>query len=189
MTFRNKLTLGFGAALCALLFIGAVSYRTLLDERCDHKWIARRLEVLGMPRRDEAPGKVEAALEAVTELNDDERAILLQRGGANPNSAQQAANELRARIAKIKALTVDNPKQQMSQARLAELANARISLLATLGTQADQVEVLEGKSRQLMTQIRNVFLEMRSEEERLLGERLQRATSREQRSEENTSEL
>ena len=174
MTFRNKLTLGFGAALCALLFIGGLSYRTLLDEDSDHKWIAHTQEVLG---------QLDAALEASTELNDDERAILLQRGGANPNSAQQAANELRARIAKIKALTVDNPKQQMSQARLAELANARISLLATLGTQADQVEVLEGKSRQLMTQIRNVFLEMRSEEERLLGERLQRATSREQQME------
>src|ERR1041385_8293801 len=68
MTFRNKLTLGFGAALCALLFIGGLSYRTLLDEDSDHKWIAHTQEVLG---------QLDAALEASTELNDDERAILL----------------------------------------------------------------------------------------------------------------
>lgn len=170
MTFRNKLTLGFGAALCVLLSIGGLSYRTLLDEDSDHKWIAHTQEVLG---------QLDGALEASTQLNDDDRAILLQHSGASPNSVQQAASELRNKIAKIKTLTADNPKQQISQARLAELANVRISLLVTLGTQADQAGALDERRRQLMTQIRNVFLEMRSEEERLLGERLQRATSRE----------
>jgi PAS domain S-box-containing protein len=122
--------------------------------------------------------QLDAALAASIQLNDDERPFLTSPEGTYPESAQPGASELQSHIAQIKALTADNPKQQASQARLAELANARISLAATLRSQSDGVGPLEEKRRQLMTQIRNVFLEMRSEEERLLRERLHRATGR-----------
>ena len=169
MTFRNKLITGFGTALCILLLIGALSYQRFLQEDSDQKWVAHTQEVLQ---------QLDAALAASTQLYDDERPFLTSPEGTYPESAQRGASELQSHIAQIKALTADNPKQKVAQARLAELVNARISLAATLRLQSDRVGPLEEKRRQLMTQIRNVFLEMRSEEERLLRERLQRATGR-----------
>jgi len=169
MTFRNKLITGFGAALCIFLLIGALSYQRFLQEDSDQKWVAHTQEVLE---------QLDAALAASSQLNDDERPLLTSPEGTYPESTERGASELQSHIAQIKALTADNPKQQASQARLAELVNARISLAATLRLQSDGVGPLEEKRRQLMTQIRNVFLEMRSEEERLLRERLQRATGR-----------
>jgi PAS domain S-box-containing protein len=169
MTFRNKLITGFGAALCILLLIGALSYQRFLQEESDQKWVAHTQEVLE---------QLDTALAASTQLNDDERPFLTSPEGTYPESAQRGASELQSHIAQIKALTADNPKQQASQARLAELVNASISLAATLRSQSDGVGPLEEKRRQLMTQIRNVFLEMRSEEERLLRKRLQQATGR-----------
>ncbi len=169
MTFRNKLITGFGTALCILLLIGALSYQRFLQEDSDQKWVAHTQEVLE---------QLDAALAASTQLYDDERPFLTSPEGTYPESAQRGASELQSHIAQIKALTADNPNQKAAQARLAELVNARISLAATLRLQSDGVGPLEEKRRQLMTQIRNVFLEMRSEEERLLRERLQRATGR-----------
>ena len=46
MTFRNKLIMGFGAALCILLLIGALSYQRFLQEDSDQKWVAHTREVL-----------------------------------------------------------------------------------------------------------------------------------------------
>jgi len=169
MTFRNKLITGFGAALCILLLIGALSYQRFLQEDSDQKWVAHTQQVLE---------QLDAALAASTQLNDDERPFLTSPEGTYPESAQRGASALQSHIAQIKALTADNPKQQAAQARLAELVNARISLAETLGTQSGPTVTLEESRRQLMTQIRSVFLEMRSEEERLLRERLQRATGK-----------
>jgi len=169
MTFRNKLIMGFGAALYILLLIGALSYQRFLQEDSDQKWVAHTREVLE---------ELHTALAASTQLNDDEHPFLTNPGSTYPESAQRGASELQSHIARIKILTADNPKQQAAQARLAELANARISLAAALGSQSDETATLEEKQRQLMTEIRNVFLEMRSEEKRRLRARLQRATDR-----------
>ena len=168
MAFRNKLILGFGAALCILLMIGALSYQRFLQEESDQKWVAHTQEVLE---------QLDAALAASIQL-DDERTSLPSQDGTYPESGRRAESELLSRIAQIKALTADNSKQQAAQARLAELANARISLAAALERQNDATATLEENRLQLMTQIRNVFLEMRSEEERLLRVRMQRATGR-----------
>ena len=168
MTFRNKLIGGFGAALCIVLMIGGLSFQRFLQEDSDQKWVAHTQEVLEM---------LDAALAASIQLNDDEHAFLLNSSRIYPESARSAANQLQWRVAEIKTLTADNPKQQASQARLAELSEARIALFATLEPQSNPATTEETR-RQLMTQIRNVFLEMRTEEERLLRVRLQQATGR-----------
>ena len=168
MTFRNKLIGGFGAALCILLMLGGLSYHRFLQEDSDQKWVAHTQEVLE---------QLDAALAAAIQLNDDERTFSLSGGSSYPESARRAASELQSHVAEIRTLTADNPRQQASQARMAELVNARIELLATLGPQSNPATAEETR-RQLMTQIRNVFLEMRTEEERLLRVRLQRATGR-----------
>ena len=168
MTFRNKLIGGFGAALCIVLMIGGLSFQRFLQEDSDQKWVAHTQEVLEM---------LDAALAASIQLNDDEHTFLLNSSRIYPESARSAANELQSRVAEIKTLTADNPKQQASQARLAELSRARIPLFATLEPQSNPATTEETR-RQLMTQIRNVFLEMRTEEERLLRVRLRQATGR-----------
>ncbi len=168
MTFRNKLIGGFGAALCIVLMIGGLSYQRFLQEESDQRWVAHTQEVLE---------HLDAALAAASRL-EDERASAAAQVGTFPESARQAAGELQSHIAEIKTLTADNPKQQAAQARLAELASARISLLKKTGSQIESPISTEETRRQLMTQIRGVFLEMRSEEERLLRVRLQHATER-----------
>jgi PAS domain S-box-containing protein len=168
MAFRNKLIVGFGAALCILLMIGALSYQRFLQEESDQKWVAHTQEVLE---------QLDAALAASIQL-DDERTSLPSPDATYPESGRRAASDLLSHLAQIKALTADNRKQQAAQARLAELANARISLAAALGRQSDATATLEENRLQLMTQIRNLFLEMRSEEERLLRARMLRAAGR-----------
>jgi len=168
MTFRNKLIGGFGAALCIVLMIGGLSYQRFLLEESDQKWVAHTQEVLE---------QLDAALAAASRL-EDERTSSPEQVGALPESARQAAGELQSHIAEIKTLTADNPKQQGAQAQLAELANARIALLEKTSPQNESAASTEETRRQLMTQIRGLFLEMRSEEERLLRMRLQQATGR-----------
>ena len=168
MTFRNKLIGGFGAALCIVLMIGGLSYQRFLLEESDQKWVAHTQEVLE---------QLDAALAAASRL-EDERTSSPEQVGTLPESARQAAGELQSHIAEIKTLTADNPKQQGAQAQLAELANARIALLEKTSPQNESAASTEETRRQLMTQIRGLFLEMRSEEERLLRMRLQQATGR-----------
>jgi len=168
MTFRNKLIGGFGAALCIVLMIGGLSYQRFLLEESDQKWVAHTQEVLE---------QLDAALAAASRL-EDERTSSPEQVGALPESARQASGELQSHIAEIKTLTADNPKQQGAQAQLAELANARIALLEKTSPQNESAASTEETRRQLMTQIRGLFLEMRSEEERLLRMRLQQATGR-----------
>jgi CHASE3 domain sensor protein len=169
MTFRNQLIMGFGAALCILLLIGGLSYQRFLQEDSDQNWVAHTQEVLR---------QLDAALAASIQLNDDERAFALNGTGTYLESARRSASELQSHIGQIKTLTVDNPKQQTVATQLAELVNARVSLVAAFRAQSGATATLEENRRQLTTQIRNVFQEMRSEEERLLQARLQRATAR-----------
>jgi PAS domain S-box-containing protein len=168
MTFRNKLIGGFGAALCIVLMTGGLSYQRFLQEESDQKWVAHTQEVLE---------QLDAALAASIQL-EDERGSLPRQAGGYQESVRRAADELQSHIARIKTLTADNPKQQAAQARLAELASTRISLLEKTGWQNESPTLTEETRRQLTGQIRNIFLEMRSEEERLLRMRLQQATAR-----------
>jgi len=117
MTFRNKLIGGFGAALCIVLMIGGLSYQRFLQEEFDQKWVVHTQEVLE---------QLDAALAASIQL-EDERTALPNQAATYPESARQAAGELQSHIAQIRTLTADNPKQQAAQARLAELANARVA--------------------------------------------------------------
>lgn len=171
MTFRNRLILVFGAALCIFLVIGALSYERFLEEDTDHHWIAHTQKVLE---------QLDTSLSASIQLNEEERTFLQGQNRAYPAAALQAGRELQLQVAEINTLTADNPTQQSATARLTDLVNARTSFLPRL-----QLETGTGLSpgqeetrRQLSTQIRNIFLEMRAEEERLLGERLQRATGK-----------
>src|SRR5438034_10557188 len=114
MTFRNKLTLVFGAALCILLLIGALSYERFLEEDSDHRWIAHTQRVLE---------QLDASLAASIQLNDEERAYLqAHNGAAYPESARRAARDLQSRIAEIKTLTADNPTHHVPQSRLTTAA-------------------------------------------------------------------
>jgi two-component system, cell cycle sensor histidine kinase and response regulator CckA len=46
MNIRNRLVLGFGAALCILLIIGTLSYRRFLQEDADQRWVSHTHLVL-----------------------------------------------------------------------------------------------------------------------------------------------
>jgi PAS domain S-box-containing protein len=163
MPLKNKLTLGFGLALCILLTIGVLSYRRFSQETADLQWVAHTHEVLE---------KLESTLTKLLELNADEQRFILTHRASYFQSCQTLASAIESDLEEIKFLTTDNPAQQSAQARLTDLVRARIALFQQIGTQPVVDENREISRDKLMVQIRDVFLKMRDEEQKLMTRRL-----------------
>jgi len=168
MPLKKKLTLGFGVALCILVVIGVLSYRRFSQENVDQQWVEHTHQVLET---------LDSTLAALLELDASERAFILTRQTAHLKTCRRLAGAIESDVDEIKTLTADNPKQQSAQARLADLLRARLASIKQPETPPIAEENPEKTRNELMSQIRSVFLEMRAEEEKLLGERLQEAAS------------
>ena len=46
MTFKHKLTAGFGSALVVLVLVGSLAYRSILKGEEDRQWVMHTHEVL-----------------------------------------------------------------------------------------------------------------------------------------------
>ncbi len=168
MSLKNKLTLGFGAALCILAMIGVLSYRRFSQENVDQQWVEHSHQVLEM---------LDSTRASLFELGAEERGFALTHDSAYLQSSRHLKGVIEANLGQIKTLTADNPRQQATYARLADLVRARVALIEELKTQPSSDENLETPRNELAGQIRTVLLEMRLEEERLLGQRLQEAAA------------
>ena len=167
MPLKNKLTLGFGAALCILVMIGVLSYRRFSQENANRQWVEHTHQVLQ---------KLDSTLALLLELNTDERGFTLTHQDYYLQASQLLAGTIRLNLAEIKILTADNARQQSAQSRLSELLEKRLALVQQGEIRQEDVEGFESRS-QLTAQVRNILLEMRTEEEKLLEQRLREAES------------
>ncbi len=93
-----------------------------------------------------------------------------------------ALGDVKSRMAELKRLTVDNPRQQRRLAEIAPLVGDKldysrnqIELRKTLGFQAARDVMAEARGKALMDEIRQRAAEARAEEEQLLRQRSDRS--------------
>jgi PAS domain S-box-containing protein len=168
MSLKNKLTFGFGAALCILAMIGLLSYRRFSQENVDQQWVEHSHQVLEM---------LDSTLASLLELSAEERGFALTHSSPHLQSSRHLKDVIESNLRQIKTLTADNPRQQATYSRLADLVGARVALIEELKTQSSSEENLETPRNELSGQIRTLLMEMRLQEEKLLGERLQEAAA------------
>jgi len=169
---RDLSVLGFALSCAILAIVGATSYQRLAELR-------------GASRAVEHTHEVRTALERILSLLTDaetaQRGFLLTGAVAYLEASNAALASLPARLEHLRALTVDNPRQQERLAALDALIRRKATELSAAvvareprGFELATRIVITDESKRLMDQIRTVVAAMGAEEGRLLTERTQR---------------
>jgi PAS domain S-box-containing protein len=167
-TFQRKLVAAFGAALIVLACLGVLSYRRILQEEADQKWVEHThlvLDTLDEVLRDLT---VQEAGQSGETIASDE---LLRK----PYDA--SGSHVRQNLAELRNLTSDNPKQQAALGRLEDLVAARMTFAGGQSGGNLTAKEREHASKQQMDEIRALLHELNQEERRLLSKRLEAAGS------------
>jgi len=173
MGFRFALLATLGAALATLACVGVLSYRRIIREEDDQRWVAHTHLVLE---------NLDAMLADLTDEEANQRAFIITGDGSYIPPHESASQRLQRDMDDVRRLTIDNPKQQRSltqldpliATRLAELQEG-IALRQEQGQPAAESMVPHGRGRQPMDQLRTLIAEMKEEEQRLLRQRLETA--------------
>ncbi|MDO8331362.1 MAG: response regulator [Fluviicoccus sp.] len=120
LTIENKLISGLFAALALLLISGGLMYRSLQRYIETSHEVTRTYQVL------DALGDVRSGLR---EMESEQRSYLITSEGFTRNARAIEIGKIREILARVGALTADNPKQQLRSVTLAKLAEERIQLL------------------------------------------------------------
>ena len=167
--FSHKSLLAFGAAILALLVVGAISYRGIVVSSASDRWVRHTHEVLDA---------LKDLLVAMSSIESNARGFMISGGESYLESYRANILRVEQGTATIRNLTFDNPKQQSRLAALESLAARRIQrvqavieLRRTEGLQAiTNIDQL-GLGKALMDEFQGVILELQDEELRLLKER------------------
>ena len=170
----------FGGALLVLLGIGAASWSVLAAAAEAHRWQAHTREVLL---------DLEALEQALTAGESAQRGYIIVGGDGDENYRGQFARsiiEVDARMAELRAQTVDNPEQQRRLDTLAPVIAERIAILREIerartegGFDAARKRIAEGDSKHAMDRARGAIDALRQVERRLLDERQTKAVDEE----------
>jgi PAS domain S-box-containing protein len=161
--FHGKLVAAFGAAMVILASVGVVSYRKVVQEDADQKWVEHTHLVLG---------KLDAVLTDFVDLETRQRGYIMTADQSFLESYQGDLSRLRQNISDLRLVTSDNPKQQTALDRLESLVAARIALF-----QEKHAEGLSKNSHEAsgkpMGEVETLILEMKREEQGLLTDQLE----------------
>ena len=167
--FSHKSLLAFGAAILALLVVGAISYRGIVVSSASDRWVRHTHEVLDA---------LKDMLVAMSSIESNARGFMISGGESYLESYRANILQVEQGAAAVRNLTFDNPKQQSRLAALESLAARRIQraqavieLRRTKGLQAiTNIDQL-GLGKALMDEFQGVVRELQDEELRLLKER------------------
>jgi signal transduction histidine kinase len=163
---RDLSVMGFALSCVILAFVGATSYQRLAELRDASRAVEHTHEV-----RTE----LERILSLLTDAEAVQRGFLLTGVVSYLEASNAALASLPARLERLRALTVDDPKQQEHLAALDELIRRKATeLSATRGVELAARIAITDESRRLMDQVRTVVAAMGAEEGRLLTERTRR---------------
>src|SRR5712691_5285966 len=167
LTFKTQLVLAFGVAIVIPVCIGVFSYRRALQEDADQKWVAHTHQVLQ---------ELDALPASLLDQETARRGYAITQDPSFLERADTGLNELQQHLLSLRELTSDNPTQGENLNRLAPLVTARLALLRSVSSAAEQRStVIEGKF--LVDQTRAIILAMKREEQELLARRLQAAAA------------
>src|SRR5579864_4545848 len=173
MDFRITLVAALGAALGTLACVGILSYRRIIREEDDQRWVAHTHIVLQ---------NLDAMFSDLSEEETSQRAFIITGEGSYLTRYDSASDQWQRDRDEVRELTSDNPTQQRSLSHLDPLVAARltqlqegIALRQKRGMAVAAEMVREGHGKQTMDQIRALIREMEAEEQRLLGQRLETA--------------
>ena len=173
LSLEKAIRVGFGLALIILTAIAVLSYRS-----------ARGLieTANSMAHTHEVIDQLDNLLAQVLEAESATRDYVLSGQEVYLEPYQAAAKEIDRTIAGLSKLTADNPVQQRLLSSLKvpiaeKLARCReeIRLRRDKGREATSEVFLTGRGHELMDGIRDLIVQMKSEEKRLLRQRSDRA--------------
>jgi PAS domain S-box-containing protein len=163
---RGKLQLAFGSAVLALLVVGAVSYRSLVESRESDRWVRHTHEVLE---------KLQDLLAAMQTVESNARGYLLTGDESFLDVYRAGITKIQKDQVILRDLTADNAGQLQRLDTLAALAAQKIklaervlSLRRTSGLQAATDAIQEGSGKRIMDDFQGVIGQMQEEELRLL---------------------
>jgi PAS domain S-box-containing protein len=173
LTFRGKLLAALGAALLILVCMAILSYRRIVLEDADQKWVEHTHLVLE---------KIDSVSSGLVEQENAQRGYTITKDASFLQLYAAKLANLRGSLGDLRNLTSDNPKQQAALDRLEPLIASRLALFKAYGEGIVKQDKQEIDGQQLMDEIRNVFVEMRREEQNILSRRLEAAESSSRRS-------
>jgi PAS domain S-box-containing protein len=173
LTFRGKLLAALGAALFILVCMAILSYRRILLEDADQKWVEHTHLALE---------RIDSVSSGLVEQENAQRGYAITKDASFLQLYAARLANLRRSLGDLRNLTSDNPKQQAALDRLEPLIASRLALFKAYREGIVKQDKQEIDGQQLMDEIRNVFVEMRQEEQNLLSKRLEASESSSRRS-------
>ena len=171
-----KVQLAFGSALLILLFVGAVSYRSILASGESYQWVEHSHKVLE---------NLQDLLLSVKSIESSTRGFVLTGNESYLESLQVQKLRAEADEAAVATMTADNPSQRwripalkMLAAQKIQFSELGVSLRRHQGLAASANRLRTGRGEQLMRGLQGVVGEMQDEERRLLVLREVNATRR-----------
>ncbi len=168
ITFQGKLTAAFGTALVLLGCVGLLSYRKVLQEDANQKWVEHTHLVLE---------KLDSVLVDLVDQETGQRGYTITNDDSFLQPYYGGLSRFRHNLAELRDLTSDNLKQQAALGRLEPLVSARLALFQEPRDETSIQKNREVSGKQLMDKIRAVLFEMKEEEQNLLNIRLETAES------------
>ena len=179
MTFKSKTIAGFGAALAILIFVGTLSFLSMVQSVEDRRWVTHTHLVLE---------KLDGLLSDLLDAETGQRGYIITGEESYLGPYNDCLAHAQQNFKALLELTADNPNQQRTldrlkpliAAKLAELQD-RVNTRKQRGLAAGAAAVREGSGKQHMDYIRALMAEMKQEEARLLvrrSEELDRSSRR-----------
>jgi PAS domain S-box-containing protein len=162
----RRLLLAFGSAILALLVVGAISYRGLVESRESARWVRHTHEVLE---------SLQDLLAAMQTVESNARGYLLTGNESFLEVYRTAIDRTGKDQAIVRNLTLDNAEQQRRLDVLATLAAQKfqlaekvLGLRRTTGLEDAVDAIQEGSGKQIMDDFQTLIGQMQDEELRLL---------------------
>jgi CHASE3 domain sensor protein len=164
MTFKNKISAGFGTALAILVLVGVLSYRSMVQSDEDRRWVTHTHQVLE---------QVDTVVTDLLGAETGERGFILTGETSFLDPYNDAFAHVNGDMTELRRLTSDNPVQQRTLDRVEPLISERLSMLhdrVELRKQEGLVSgaeiVRQGPGKRHMDMIRTQLAGMKEEENR-----------------------
>jgi signal transduction histidine kinase len=166
MAFKSKVIAGFGAALAILIFIGVLSYRSMVRNDEDRQWVTHSHRVLE---------QVDTVVTDLLNAETGERGFILTGESSFLKPYTEALAHVNEDVGELRRITSDNPIQRQAVDRVDPLISERLGMLRERievrkkeGLVSGAEMVRQGPGKLYMDRIREQFDGMKQEENRLL---------------------
>jgi PAS domain S-box-containing protein len=163
---KRKVQLAFGSAIVILLVVGAVSYRGIFLSTESDRWVRHTHEVLE---------SLENLVADMERIESSDRGFALTGEVVYLESYRASVLSAGHDAAAVRALTMDNPKQQLQipaleglMAQKIQLGEVAILLRRTKGVEAAAEAIGSGRGQRVMADYLGIVSKIQDEELRLL---------------------